>query len=326
MGRRTIAELQPGDQIADQVYLVADKDLRTTTNGGMYIHAVLRDRTGQALARMWQATREHYDMMAEGGLIRIRGRAESYKGTLQLVIDGLASVDPAGVDMADFLPAARGDVEAMWERIKSILRTVRDPDLLQLLKQFVEDEALVRRFKKAPAAIKMHHAYLGGLIEHTHNLLELAVAVLPRFPLLDPDLVIIGLFLHDIGKTAELGYDTCFQYTDAGQLVGHIAQAVLWIEDKARQTQAATGRPFPEHKKLALQHIVLAHHGQHEYGSPRLPATAEALAVHHLDVLDAKIHQALQAIADDRDGSAAWTGYIPSLGTRVYKGNLRPPE
>lgn len=315
--------MKPGEQISDQIYLVADKDLRSTTNGGLYIHAILRDRTGEVLSRMWQASEELFKEM-DGGFIRIRGRTESYKGNLQLIVDGLEAVPRSAIDISEFLPATTHDIEQMWQRVLEILRTVKDPDLLQLVRCFVEDAEMVDCFKRAPAAIKMHHAYIGGLLEHTLNLLELAVVVVPRYPELSLDLILVGLFLHDIGKTAELGYEVNFTYTDGGQLVGHIAQCVIWIEQKAAQVATETGKPFPPEKKYAIQHIVLSHHGQYEYGSPKLPATPEAFCVHHLDVMDAKINQALAAIAKDKDDDAVWTNYLPALGTKIYKRDVVP--
>ena len=176
----------------------------------------------------------------------------------------------------------------------------------------------------APAAVSMHHAYVGGLLEHTLNLLELAQVVIPRYPDLSLDLVLAGLFLHDLGKTEELKYDTNFQYTDEGQLLGHIVQCVIWIEDKVRQVEQLTGRSFPQEKKWVLEHIVLSHHGEYEFGSPKLPATPEAIAVHYIDNLDAKIYQSLTAIRNAKDEESCWTEYVRALQRKIYKG--RPAD
>ncbi len=317
--RRFIKELAAGERIEDQVFLVASKDLRTTTNGSLYIHVILADRTGQLPARIWQATEAQYQQIPEGGFLRFKGRTESYKGSLQFIIEGMRPVEAAALDLGDFMPTTEKDVEAMWARVKEILRTIRNRDLLLLLKQFVEDEESVRRFKKAPAAMQLHHSFIGGLLEHTLNVLELALVVIPRYPDVSLDLVLAGIFLHDIGKTAELTYDTNFRYSDAGQLIGHIVQAAIWVEEKCREVARQTGKPFPEAIKLALQHIIVSHHGQYEFGSPKLPATPEAVAVHYLDNLDAKVYAFLHEIERDDKPDDSFTDYVRSLETKVYK-------
>lgn len=317
--RRFIADLKPGERVEDQVFLIASKDLRTTTNGSLYIHCVLRDRTGQLLARIWQATEPMYNQIPEGGFLRFKGRTESYKGSLQFIIEAMQPAGSDAVNLADFLPRTSEDVDQMFERVKQILRQVKDRHLLDLIKAFVTDETLMARFRKAPAAIQMHQAYLGGLLEHTRNVLELAVLALPRYPELDTDLVLTAVLLHDIGKTAELAYETSFAYTNEGQLVGHIVQAVVWIEEKIKQIEAETGEPFPAGLKATLEHLVLAHHGAYEFGSPKLPAMPEAVLIHHLDNLDAKVNIYLDKIASDPGQESDWTGYVPQLGTKIFK-------
>ncbi len=174
-------------------------------------------------------------------------------------------------------------------------------------------------FKRAPAASALHHAYVGGLIEHTLKLLEVAGRVLPLYPKLSLDLVLAGLFLHDIGKAKELSFETSIGYTDEGQLVGHIAQAVIWLDRKAAQVAARRGNPFPAELLTALQHIVLSHHGRYEFGSPKLPAMPEAAAIHYLDNLDAKVSMMLEMLENDSDPASHWTNYNRALETKVYK-------
>lgn len=317
--RRTIAELQPGDRVDEQAFLIAQKDLRTTSNGGLYIHAVLADRTGQMLGRMWSANQSVYESMPEGGLLNVYGRVESYKGKPQFIIDGVRAVDPGTFDPSDFLPATKFDVEQMWTRVLEILRGIQNSDLRNLIARFVKDSEFVAAFKRAPAARTNHHAFLGGLLEHTLGLMELAVVVLPRYPRVSADLVLTGLFLHDCGKTAELGFDTAFHYTDAGQMLGHIVQATIWIAQRAKDVEQQTGKPFPPEILNALQHIIVSHHGRYEYGSPKLPATPEAMMVHYLDNLDAKLTMMFSAIDSDVDTTSAWTAWVQALETKVYK-------
>jgi 3'-5' exoribonuclease len=322
--RRYINEMGPGERIEDQVFLIASKDLRTTTQGGLYIHCVLADRSGQVPGRMWQASESTFETMPVGGFLRFRGRTENYKGSLQFIIEGVRPVDPASVDLAEFLPRTQQDPDEMFARVKAILRQIKSKPLLVLVKQFVQDEELMERFRKAPAAVQLHHAYLGGLLEHTLNVLELALVVIPRYPQVSLDVVLAGVFLHDIGKTSELVYETSFGYSDSGQLVGHITQAAVWIREKAKQAEAELGEPIPAELVDMLQHIVLSHHGSYEFGSPKLPAIPEAVAVHYLDNLDAKLHLFLHEIANDPDDQSRWTQFVRSVNTRIYK--VRPQD
>lgn len=318
-GRLRIANLQAGQRVEDEIYRVAQKDLRTTSNGSLYIQAVLADSTGQILGRMWNASQSIYDSIPEGGLLHVRGRVESYKGTRQFIIEGLRAVEQGTVDPRDFLPTGPENADTLWNEVKSILRTIENRSIRALIAQFLNDASFVADFKRAPAATQMHHAYLGGLLEHTRNLLRLADAVCPLYPEVSRDLVLAGLFLHDAGKVRELAYATNLEYTSEGQLLGHIVQCVLWVHDKCRAVERETGTPFPADIEMSLKHIILAHHGKYEFGSPRLPATPEAFVVHYLDNLDAKLAMTFAAIRNDTNTASEWTEYIRALETRVYK-------
>lgn len=322
MAKRYISNLAAGDRIDDEVFLVRSKDLRTTSQGGLYIHAVLADKTGQLPARMWQATESIFEALPEGGFMRFKGRAENYKGSLQFIIDAIRLADPGTFDVADFLPTTKNDIEKMWTRTRELLSGIRHPELKALIDEFLADKDLMTRFRRAPAAINMHHAYIGGLLEHTLNLLEIAIRVMPLYPRLSQDLVVAGLFLHDIGKAKELACDTCLGYTDEGQLVGHIVQAANWIDRKADAVAAKTGKPFPNELRWVLQHIVLSHHGQYEFGSPKLPAVPEAIVVHLLDNLDAKANIFLSEIENSKDPASRWANYNHTLQTKVFKPDI----
>lgn len=317
--RPSIAGLQAGQRVDDVVFRVAQKDLRTTSNGGLYIHAVIADATGEMLARMWQASQEIYDSIPDGGLLHFRGRVESYKGNPQFIIDGVRAVEPGSVDPSAFLPSTPYDTEVLWQRVKDILRTIQSRDVLALIGKFVNDAAFVENFKRAPAAVQMHHAYLGGLLEHTHNLLRLADAICPLYPKVSRDLVLAGILLHDAGKVRELAYESNLEYTSEGQLLGHIVQCVLWMHEKCREIEQETGQPFPKQIELTLKHIILAHHGKYEFGSPRLPATPEAFVVHYVDNLDAKLAMTFDAIEHDTDAASEWTSYVRAIESRVFK-------
>ena len=319
MSHRYIADLRPGERIEDQVFLIRSKDLRTTTEGRLYIHAVFVDRTGQLVARMWQATEGMFQAMPEGGFMRFKGHCENYKGNLQFIIEGLRIADPGTYDLADFLPTTNQDRDKMWHRLTEILGGIKHVELRALVEEFLNDEALMERFRAAPAAAVMHHAYIGGLLEHTVNLLEAAVRIIPLYPKLSLDLVLAGLFLHDIGKTEELTYETAIGYSDSGQLLGHLVQAAVWVAERADAVAARTGQPFPAELRWVLQHIVISHHGSYEFGSPKLPAVPEAVAIHYLDNLDAKVHMVLAEIEGHRDDASRWTNYNRALEAKIYK-------
>ena len=207
------------------------------------------------------------------------------------------------MDVSEFIRTTEHDVERMWARLTEIVRGIQNEDLLALIGKFVGDEHFAAEFKRAPAATKMHHAFVGGLLEHTLNLLELALLVMPRYPQVSLDLVLGGILLHDAGKTRELEYGVGFDYSTEGKLVGHIALGAMWVHEKARELERETGKPFPREIENAIKHIILAHHGRYEFGSPKLPATMEAIAIHHLDNLDAKLNQFAHTIEQDADES-----------------------
>jgi 3'-5' exoribonuclease len=316
--RTWVNELQTGQPV-DQIFVVRDKDLRTTKKGEYYISATLGDRTGGIPARMWQATESIFQGIPPEGFLRVKGRVEDYRGQPQIVFDACRPVPPDQVQTADFLPASEYDVEEMWSELTAFLRKIRNRPLKLLVKKFTEDRKLVAAVKKSPAAAQMHHAFQGGLIEHTLNIARSAEALLPLYPQLDADLVRAGIFLHDLGKSAELSGGLAIHYTDRGMLVGHLAIACIWVQEKARALEAELGQPFPHKTITLLQHLILSHHGQHDFGSPKLPAIPEAFFIHYLDNLDAKMWMLAHAIDEDHDEASDFTPYIRQLETRLYK-------
>ncbi len=319
MARKFIADLQPGELIDNQTFLIASKDLRTTTQGSLYIHVVLADKSGQILGRVWQASEAMYKILPEGGFVDLKGRVESYKGNLQFIIEAIRPIEEADVDLGEFLPRTEGDIDAMYARVLEILSKIKDANVAAIVNAFVADEERMSLFRTAPAAVSMHHAYIGGLLEHTLSMLELGLLVVPQYPKLHLDLVLGGIFLHDLGKTVELHHRTNFHYSDPGQLLGHIAICTVWIEQKAAEASKTLGKPVSEKVKWALQHIVLSHHAKPEFGSPRFPSIPEALAVHYIDNLDAKLNMSVRAIEKDKDPASNWTSYQHALETKLYK-------
>lgn len=320
MARIFIKDLQPGMIIEDQIFHLTAKDLRSSTNGSLYMSLTLADRTGPVNARMWQASEELYKALPQDGFVRVKGRTENYKGLLQFIVDAIRPIDGEAINVDDFLPTTDKDIDAMYKRVVEILRTIKDKNLLFLIKQFIDDKELMERFRKAPAAIAMHHACIGGLLEHTLGVMELALALAPRYPQLNNDLVLAGAFLHDIGKTKELAWDTSLKYTDSGQFIGHLVMGAMMIEQKSIQTPKDLGQPVPVKLVQTLQHMIISHHGSHEFGAAKLPMTVEALVLHHLDDIDAKINM-IQTQFSNADSETEWK-YIKSMERMFLNPNL----
>lgn len=316
--RTTISELKPGQSV-DIVFFVAQKELRTARTGDYYITLTLSDKTGQIPARMWQASETLYGSIPLEGFLQVKGRVEEYKGSPQIVVDACRPVASEKVDASDFVAVTKNDVEAMWAELLEILRAVKDRHLRLLIKKFVEDRDLVAGFKRSPAAMNMHHPFVGGLLEHTLNVVRACQCLLPLYPRLNADLVLTGAFLHDIGKISELQAGTGLTYTDRGQLIGHITIAAIWVHEKASKIGEETSEPFPQLLVDLLQHIVLSHHGELEFGSPKLPMIPESFFIHYLDNLDAKMFMTQRDIDADSDPRSSFTGYNKDLQVRLFK-------
>lgn len=319
MAHTFIKDVQPGQSI-DDIYMVRDPILRSTARGDLYIAMYLCDRTGQINGRMWQATETTYLSLPKPGFIQVKGRSELYQNKLQIVLNSVTPIEGDQVDLENYLARTDKDTDQLYQEILTLLGDIQHAQLKALVDAFLADEALMTRFRKSPAAVKMHHGYLGGLIEHTHNMLRVAQAILPLYPEVQGDLVRAGILLHDIGKTEELSYDMAFAYTDAGQLIGHITKSVLMVNRKADSLRAE-GVTIDAQVVDSLCHIILAHHGQYEFGSPKLPATPEAFMVAYIDDLDAKLNQVNSAIEND-PGQESWTAWQNALQTRLYRERL----
>ncbi len=319
MAHKFINQIEAGQTI-DDIYIAKDPILRSTTRGELYIAMYLSDRTGQLNGRMWQASEATYKSLPKPGFVHIKGRSELYQNNLQIVINNVTVIDPGKVDINDFLPKTKKNTKQMFEEVKETVGQIKNSQLKALVEEFFADDKLMEGFCNAPAAMKMHHDYIGGLLEHTHNMLRVAVAILPLYPDVQPDLVLAGIFLHDIGKTEELAYDMAFSYTDSGQLIGHISKSLLMINQKADSLRSG-GTQIGQAVLDAIGHIILSHHGAYEFGSPKLPATAEAFMVCYIDDLDAKINQVTSTI-DKEVGDSNWTAWQNSLQTRLYRKQL----
>jgi 3'-5' exoribonuclease len=320
MSRRFVQGLSDGETI-EEIYLVTEKQLRANRNGNLYLQLELRDRTGAISARLWNAGEQLFRSFEESDFLRIKGKVQLFQGALQMILSHLERVTDEQVELADFLPHTEHDVSKLFERLRALLRRLGNPHLRGLIECFLMDDEFVRDFCKVPAGVRNHHAYLGGLLEHVVTLLDAAERLLPLYPELDRDLLLTGIFLHDIGKVRELSYGRVFSYTDPGQLVGHLVLGVEILNEKVAKVPDLTDEPFPAELLLRLKHMVLSHHGTYEFGSPKLPMTPEAIALHYLDNLDAKVHSFTRDIREDRNQASAWTPFNQALQRRLFKGN-----
>ncbi|MBY0228625.1 MAG: HD domain-containing protein [Gemmataceae bacterium] len=316
--RRYISTLADGDQV-EEVYLAADKQLRANRQGNLFLQLELRDRTGMIGTRMWNAQESLFRSFEAGDFVLAKGKVQLFQGSLQMILSGLTRVLPEAVDLGDFMPHTPKDIGQLRERLQTLLRKVQNPHLRALSDCFLGDAALMDRYSRAPAGVRNHHAYVGGLLEHVVSMLEVADRIAPLYPEVDRDLLAMGIFLHDIGKVRELSYDRAFGYTDEGQLVGHLSIGVELLAEKLARVAHLTGEPVPLELVLRLKHLVLSHHGTYEWGSPRLPMTPEAIALHFIDNMDAKIHTFARDIKEDT-GGGAWTPFNSSLNRRLFKG------
>ncbi|MBI4566927.1 MAG: HD domain-containing protein [Planctomycetes bacterium] len=313
-GKRTpVAELKEGQEVR-QTFLVNRSELRTTRAGDSFVAADLQDRTGLIRANCWGAGEDVLAIFHQGGVVEVKARVESYNGALQLKVRDARPIDPKETDPADLLPATPCDVDQLWRDLEALAAGVVHPWVSKLFTAFLSDPEFASRFRRAPAAASMHHAYIGGLLEHTVSCMRLALLAADHYPEVERDLLLIGMFLHDVGKIDELMYDTSIGYSAAGMLLGHIP---LGVELLRRKAGAIEG--FPERLLDHLTHIILSHHNTKEFGSPVPPATVEALIIHYLECLDGKTHAMLR---DRKRGQpdAEFSETSRNFNYRLYRG------
>lgn len=323
MPRLFLRDCQAGD-VLDDVFVITNKQLAATKEGKPYVKAMVSDCTLTINARKWDAGREWFDRLPDNGLARLRCRVENYQNNLQIIIEQGWDPKPGSYQLCDLIAHTTKDIPTMFARLVEKLGSLRNRHLAALMQAYLNDEPLMENFRQAPAAMSFHHAFLGGLLEHTLNTIEVADAVCPFYPNLNRDLVLAGIFLHDIAKTWELTYSCAFGYSDGGQLIGHIVKAVMWVEEKRRVAEQNLGQPLPQPLVDVVQHIILSHHGEAEFGSPKPPATPEALAVHALENMDAKLTMALTACRGEAGMQGNWTDFMKAFGGKMYRPDVAP--
>jgi 3'-5' exoribonuclease len=308
-----VSDLQP-NQVITAVFLVHNKDIRQKKSGEPYLSMMLADRTGDVEAKMWDNAAEVMHTFERDDFIRVKGLYQIFQNRPQITLHKLMRMDEREIDFSDFFPAAERDPEEMFAELRGFIEGVGNAHLRALLDAMFADERIARAFKIAPAAKVVHHAYLSGLIEHVLSMCKLARMTGMHYKGVDLDLLLTGVILHDIGKIDELTYARGFGYSTEGQLIGHIVMGLRMIEDKIRQIP-----DFPPKLRTLLEHMILSHHGELAFGSPKVPLFPEALLLHHLDNLDSKM-ECMRGMTDkDRLQEGCWTAYSQSLDRAVLK-------
>jgi len=308
-----LGEFQPNEEVLTTL-LVHSKEIRQRKTGELYLSLRLGDRTGEIDAKMWDNVAEVMNAFERDDFIKVKGRTQVYNNRLQLTIHKLRKLEESEVELADFLPASPRDPAQMLAELREVGASIQNPHLRALVEAFLSDEEITRRYQRAPAAKMIHHAYLGGLIEHVLSLCRLCRLAAQHFPHLDVDLLLAGAILHDVGKIYELSYERSFGYSSEGQLVGHIGIGLRLIEQKLSQLP-----DFPARLRWLLEHLVVSHHGTLEFGSPKLPVFPEALVLHYLDDLDAKLDCMRALVEQDHQVEGHWTTYSAALERVLLK-------
>ncbi len=319
--RKYINQLRDNEPV-DEVFQITEKQLRPNKNGTLYMQFNLSDKTGMVGGRLWNATEEQFYQFDNNDYIRAEGTTQRFQGAIQFIGKRLTKVDAATVAEDEFVRFNAVDIPKLKSRLQEMLRSMTDGDLLYLADSFLIDEDFMAKFCKAPAGVKLHHAYPGGLLEHSVTMMELALRIFPQYgeKVLNRDMLLIGAFLHDIGKTQELSFENETLYTDKGQLLGHPQIGIEILHDKIREAEKLSGEKFNPKTAMLLKHLLISHHGTYENQSAKLPMTLESLALHYIDSLDSKLAEFRKYMLDDPNVGSPWTNYIPAIERKLYKG------
>jgi 3'-5' exoribonuclease len=309
-----VSSLQDG-QAVTSLFLVREKEIRTSPRtGSSWLQLELSDRTGTISAKMWENFTAIVSTFDRDDVVQIRGRVKLYNGQKELALEAVIPSAEHDYELADFLPHTKYDVEELYSKLRAAVAQMTNPYLQQLLTSFIADPAIAPKLKRAPAAMTMHHAFIGGLLEHIVSLIGLARAISEHYRELDADLLLTGVVLHDIGKIEELRYARGIEYSTEGRLLGHIMIGAGMVHERIK---AISGFPAP--LAVLVEHLILSHHGTHEFGSPTLPQVREAVALNFIDDFDSKM-AAMGATIDSLSGDDEWTGRNPSLRRALLHG------
>jgi 3'-5' exoribonuclease len=313
-------EIKENDSV-DSLFLVKEKSSAVTKTGNVYLKLKLVDRSGEIEGRIWNSVENFAPSFEKDDFVHVMGKAVSFQERLQLNITFIEGVGEDEILFSDFFPMTENNIDEMFQSLLEISQQIKNPHLSQLLQRFWEDESFIKLFKMAPASKWLHHNYLGGLLQHTLSLARLVLKVASHYQGLNIDLLLTASIFHDLGKVDELSYHRSFDYSDEGRLLGHIILGIERIEDKIRQLPE-----FPKDLSTLLKHFLLSHHGQYIWGSPKKPMTLEAVMLHFLDDMDAKVNGIQHFIKKEVPEGARWSAYhrafeqyfyVPSVGEYV---------
>jgi 3'-5' exoribonuclease len=300
---------QQENKVITSSFVVASKQVKAKKSGEPYLALTLGDRTGQIEAKMWDNVGEFINAFEQEDFLKVKGLINKYKSRFQLTIHKLRRMQEGEIDFADYLPKTKKDIGELWKTLADFVATFKNPHLKALLELFMADPEIAERYRTAPAAKSLHHACIGGLLDHVVSLFRSCDLACRNYPEINRDLLLTGAFLHDIGKIHELTYNRSFSYTSRGQLLGHMIIELGMLHEKINQVPG-----FPAGLKTLLEHIIISHHGQYEFGSPKLPMFPEALMLHYLADLDSKMEAMRAHFEREAELEGPWTSYNASLG------------
>src|SRR5579863_4453359 len=297
------------NKIVTSNFVVVAKQIKPKKTGEPYLALTLGDRSGQLEAKMWDNVEEVLTVFEQDDFLKIKGLVNKYKNRFQLTIHKLRKLGDSEIEFADYLPKTTRDIDELWQSLSDFVGSFQNPHLQTLVRAFMADPEIAAAYRNAPAAKTLHHAYIGGLLDHVVSLFRSCDLVSRNYPQVNRDLLLTGAFLHDIGKIHELSYTRSFSYTSRGQLLGHMI-----IELEMLQAKLAQFPDFPPELKTLVEHLIISHHGEYEFGSPKLPMFPEALMLHYLDNLDSKMESMRATFEREAASESSWTSYNPSLG------------
>jgi 3'-5' exoribonuclease len=301
--------VQQENKVITSSFVCISKQVKPKKTGEPYLALTLGDRSGQIEAKMWDNVEEAIDAFEQDDFVKIKGLLNKYKNRFQITIHKLRKLGEVEVDFADYLPKTTKDIGELWQTLAGFIETFKNPYLKTLVESFMADPEIAEAYRNAPAAKTLHHAYIGGLLDHVVSLFRSCDLICRNYPQINRDLLLTGAFFHDIGKIHELTYNRSFSYTTKGQLLGHMIIELEMLQAKLQQI-----RDFPDELKTLVEHMIISHHGQYDFGSPKLPMFPEALMLHYLDDLDSKMESMRANFERDPESEEGWTGYNPSLG------------
>jgi len=310
-----VKDIREGEPVKD-LFLVSNKAVMVSNSGKSYISLSLRDRTGQVECRVWDRAEEIAKRFERDDIVEASGNAILYQGRIQLKVHDVRKAEGAA-DLSEFLPVTRKGIDPLWARLQEFVAAVKDPDLSRLLRRIFPDPPgtdTAIRFRQAPGGKSMHHDYIGGLLEHTVSVAGICRFLASHYEGVDADMLVAGALLHDIGKVNELSYEGAFEYTDEGRLLGHLYMGAEWVASECTKIER-----FPSEKTMLLKHMILSHHGELEYGSPKRPKTLEAVLLHFVENMDAKAAAFQDAVETLPDGSR-WTDYQRMFERYLFAG------